>query len=520
MLKNGLSWRVFHSQKRATLGKLSALAALPWLNVLRAHAALAAAPRMALVVGNAAYPQAPLNNPGNDARALAAALRSLGFTVDMRLDSSRQQMDDAIGAFCDRAASAQWAALFYFAGHGIQIDWRNYLLPVDMRLTRADDVARQAVDLGTLLDGLGKAHSSTNIVILDACRDNPFGSTGKTGAGLSQMDAPPRTLLAYATAPGNVASDGDGKNGLYTENLLKEIGRPDTRIEDVFKRVRLSVRQRSDGRQIPWESTSLEDDFYFVAPVDMHKPTQSELDAQFAKDRDDWNEALQQRTAQAIFAYLKAHPNGQYSEIAQAALDRTLAERGEERVRIQTSPENPYSHGSFDAGVMRIGDRFTYRVINRLNGHERALTQTVTRIAGGMVEFNHGAFMTDLLGNLLRSVEGAHYDDNQVFPHDYAVGKEWSTRFGVVQPDGTHDAVSFDCKVVSRDAIEVPAGRYDAFHVELSGWRLYHPAQRMRRYWMAPDKVPRFVAIETIDRAHHGRITRDERRELLSFVPG
>lgn len=508
----------FRPQKRVTLGKLSALAALQWLTVLPVHAALTAAPRVALVIGNAAYPRAPLNNPGNDARALAAALRAVGFAVDMRMDCSRYQMDVAIGAFCDKVAQARSVALFYFAGHGVQVDWRNYLLPVDMQLAHADDLARQSVDLGTLLDRLGQAHSPSNIVILDACRDNPFGSAGKTGAGLSQMDAPPRTLLAYATAPGNVASDGDGMNGLYTENLLKELGRPGARIEDMFKRVRLSVRLRSHGRQIPWESTSLEDDFYFVPPVVAHKPTQSDLDAQFAKDRDDWNDAQRQGTAQAIFAYLKAHPNGHYCEIAQAALDRALAEQGEIRVRIQTSSENPYSHGSSDAGTMRVGDRYTYRVIDRINGHERAVTQTVTRISGGMVEFNNGAFVTDQLGNLRRSFEGAQIDDNQVFPSAYMVGKEWVTRFALVQPDGTHDALSFDCKIVSREAIDVPAGHYDTFHVEVTGWRLYRPARRMRRYWMSPDKVPRFIAIETIDLAHNGRVMKNERRELLSFV--
>ncbi|MBK8889535.1 MAG: caspase family protein [Dechloromonas sp.] len=146
--------------------------------------------------------------------------------------------------------------LFYFAGHGLQLDWRNFLVPVDVRLDQADDVPRQTVDLGNLLNSLGRAGNAMNIVVLDACRDNPFGSEHKTGRGLSQMDAPISTLLAYATAPGNVASDGTGKNGLSTENFLKEMVAPEARIEDVFKRVRLAVRRSSQGQQIPWESTS------------------------------------------------------------------------------------------------------------------------------------------------------------------------------------------------------------------------------------------------------------------------
>jgi uncharacterized caspase-like protein len=170
----------------------------------------------------------------------------------------------------------------------LQLEWRNYLLPVDARISRAADVAPNATDLAVLLAGLQRAGNPMNIVILDACRDNPFEIEGRTGKGLSQMDAPVGTLLAYATAPGNTASDGDGDNGLYTEHLLREMPAPDAKIEDVFKRVRLGVRRASGGRQIPWESTSLEEDFYFVPRAAPKPLTKEEIDRRYAEELAAW----------------------------------------------------------------------------------------------------------------------------------------------------------------------------------------------------------------------------------------
>lgn len=220
--------------------------------------------RIALVIGNAAYPgSAALANPVNDATAMSAALRRLGFGVLTVQDGSRAQMLDAVTRMRDQLRGKRGVGLFYYAGHGLQLDWRNYMVPVDARLGAAGDVPGQTLDVEAVISAFKEAGNRTNIVVLDACRDNPFGGTS-SGKGLAQMDAPPGTLLAYATAPGNVAEDGVGAaNGLYTGYLVQELARPAVRIEDVFKRVRLQVRQQSKGRQIPWESTSLEEDFYF-----------------------------------------------------------------------------------------------------------------------------------------------------------------------------------------------------------------------------------------------------------------
>ena len=232
-----------------------------------ARRSLLGLPRYALVIGNARYREAPLRNPANDANAIAAELKGLGFEVAQALDAGRSAMIEAIEAYGSSLGRERAIGLFYFAGHGVQLAWRNYLVPVDAVIDSPDDVRSRAVDLSALLERLVRAKNPMNVIILDACRDNPFGSR-LTGAqrGLSQFDAPLGSLLAYSTAPGNVAGDGDGEHGIYTENLLRELKVPEAKIEDVFKRVRLNVRRRTRGQQIPWESTSLEEDFYFVPP--------------------------------------------------------------------------------------------------------------------------------------------------------------------------------------------------------------------------------------------------------------
>jgi len=237
--------------------------------------ALAGEPRHALVIGNASYATAPLINSANDAAAVAKVLEKAGFKVELRLNASQKQMQDAVTDFGDRLR-AGGAGLFYFAGHGVQIKGRNFMLPVGTDIKREDEVPYKAVDVQQVLDKMDTAKNRINMVVLDACRDNPFARSSRSGAGgLSQVDAPIGSLIAFATAPGSVASDGSSTNGLYTQHLLANIERPGTPIEEVFKRVRLGVRLDSNGTQVPWESTSLEGDFYFfpAAPGAKGGPT-------------------------------------------------------------------------------------------------------------------------------------------------------------------------------------------------------------------------------------------------------
>jgi uncharacterized caspase-like protein len=228
---------------------------------------LVRATKQALVMGNSRYKLAPLKNPVNDANGMAEALKGAGFGVTVALELNQSAMQDAIQAYTDSLARTKSIGLFYFAGHGAQLAWRNYLIPVDAEIGDIHELRERGVDVNSLIEGIRKAGNPMNMIILDACRDNPFGSVRRLDQkGLSQLDAPPGTLLAYATAPGNTAIDGEGAHGLYTEHLLKEVRVPEAKVEDVFKRVRLGVRRRSNGLQIPWESTSLEEDFYFVPP--------------------------------------------------------------------------------------------------------------------------------------------------------------------------------------------------------------------------------------------------------------
>ena len=219
--------------------------------------------RIALVIGNAAYKEGPLRNSVNDADDMAAALRRQGFEVILRENASLAQMEAAVDEFWQRLKQGG-TGLFYFAGHGLQVNGRNYLVPVDARLQAEQDAKYKCLDAGLLLGRMENAGNDLNIIILDACRNNPFARSFRSGAaGLAKMDAPQGSLIAYATAPDSVAADGTGRNGLYTEKLLKAMETPGLPLERMFKRVRDEVMSATKDKQVPWESTSLRGNFSF-----------------------------------------------------------------------------------------------------------------------------------------------------------------------------------------------------------------------------------------------------------------
>ena len=225
--------------------------------------------RLALVIGNANYKNSnALRNPINDAEAITSALKELGFTVLKYLNADLKTMKMAMDEFGERLQKYN-VGLFYYAGHGMQVKGNNYLIPVDASLKVEQDVDYDCIDAGRLLGKMEAAGSNTNIVILDACRDNPFSrswmvrSTRQGEEGLAFMNAPSGTIIAYATAPGRIAADGTGRNGIYTEAILKYIKAPSIPIEDFFKNVRNEVENKTNRTQTPWESTSLKGNFYF-----------------------------------------------------------------------------------------------------------------------------------------------------------------------------------------------------------------------------------------------------------------
>jgi hypothetical protein len=241
---------------------------IPAAVLLGAHSA-SAENRLALVIGQSAYRSVPaLPNPANDARAVTQLLTDSGFEVSTAADLSQGQMREAVSEFAGKVAAkgADTVALVFYAGHGLQIDGENFLVPVDIDPKREADIPIQAVRLNDILNTLTSVPSKMRILMLDACRNNPFPDLKTAGSGLAIVDAKvgaPGTFLSFSTSPGAVAEDGSGSNSPYTNALLAAGKEQNIPIEETFKRVRLAVNKVTEGRQTPWDSSSLTEDFRF-----------------------------------------------------------------------------------------------------------------------------------------------------------------------------------------------------------------------------------------------------------------
>ena len=227
--------------------------------------------RIALVIGNANYANAgSLANPINDSKAMASTLKTLGFKVLEYADLDKAGMQRAVDEFGNLLNDFD-VSLFFYAGHGIQVNGNNYLIPVDARISSKNDVEYNSIDAGRVLSKMEDTQSKANIIILDACRNNPFERSWTRavkvnggGSGLAFMSAPSGSIIAYSTSPGNTAADGEsGTNGVYTAALLEHMKTPNIPIEEMFKRVRVTVEQKTNKRQVSWESTSLKGNFFF-----------------------------------------------------------------------------------------------------------------------------------------------------------------------------------------------------------------------------------------------------------------
>ncbi len=221
--------------------------------------------RVALVVGNANYKVRPLKNSRNDADDVSRSLKTTGFEVIDLRDATLPQMRTAVRQFGDRLINND-VGLVYYSGHGVEVKGRNYFIPVNADIQREDEIADQGLDVSLILEKMSTAGKGVNILIVDACRDDPFGRSFRSSSrGLANMDAPRGTIIAYATSPGKVASDGDPRerNSPYTKHLVKAMQSPNKPIEQVFKEVRRSVQDETKNQQTPWENTSLSGDFFF-----------------------------------------------------------------------------------------------------------------------------------------------------------------------------------------------------------------------------------------------------------------
>jgi hypothetical protein len=280
--------------------------------------------RLALVIGNSDYQHtSPLRNPANDARAMSQTLLELGFEVTALVDADQRQMEEATRQFGKDLRDQKGVGLFYYAGHGMQVDGENYLLPVDIDPSNEIDVRYDAFPVGKLLGQMQVAENGMNIVVLDACRNNPFKRSFRTASqGLAQVIAPTGTFISYATAPGSVAADGEGQNGLFTEKLLQHMVTPGLGLEKVFKRVRADVQRDSNSQQVPWDSSSVTGDFFFVpagstaqlsSPVAPNRPSQDLSSQAWKLIEDSDNPAVFQ-------AFIRKFPNSPERELAELKL--------------------------------------------------------------------------------------------------------------------------------------------------------------------------------------------------------
>jgi uncharacterized caspase-like protein/membrane-associated protease RseP (regulator of RpoE activity) len=257
--------------------------------------------RVALVIGNGNYKAGPLQNPAHDAEDFSGVLRTLGFVVQTKTNVNQREMEEAVNRFIQEIQNGD-VALFYFSGHGIQIRGENYLIPLGDSIQSEADVRYKTVNAGLVLAKMEESRNRANIVILDACRNNPFkGFFRSPGAGLSKMDAPKGTFIAYATSPDSVAADGTGRNSPYTKHLMEALKVKDLPIEQAFKLVARGVNRETAGQQTPWTLSSLLDDFY----CNPSSPASSVVKPSDAGERADDREIARLREAQRVAALEK-----------------------------------------------------------------------------------------------------------------------------------------------------------------------------------------------------------------------
>jgi hypothetical protein len=280
---------------------------------------------VALLIGNNNYGSVPLRNAVNDARDLAKILREMGFKVILKEDTTRPVMVDALKEF-GAAIEGASVAMFFYAGHGMQFKDQNYLLPIDAAMGSEEDVTLFALNMQQVFDRMERAKTKTNILILDACRENPFASSFRVSSGgLAQMNAPSGTLIAYSTAPGSVAADGFGRNGTYTKHLLNNISAPDLPVEIMFKRVREGVELETLRKQTPWDASSLKGDFAFNTtserPAARPGAGGPSADMTLTMERVFWESAKESNRVDDLQAYLEKYPSGTFSSLAKNRLE-------------------------------------------------------------------------------------------------------------------------------------------------------------------------------------------------------
>jgi hypothetical protein len=374
------------------------VAALATAFLLGTHAA-PAENRVALVIGQSAYRAVPpLPNPANDAKMMIELLTAAGFDVTAAPDVSQSEMRKAIGDFADKlnAEGPDTVALVYYAGHGLQVDGENFLLPIDVSAQHEADIPLQGVRLNDLLNSLVAVPSKIRIIMLDSCRDNPFPELERTiGKGLAIVDTKAGSagsFISFSTSPGAVAEDGAGTDSPYTTALLVAAREPGLTIEQALKRVRLSVNQATSGRQTPWDSSSLTTDFFFFpGPGDArNSTTKGERTVQ------GWRRELQTRQPQAAYDLVIGEDTVEAYEAFVALFAdppfgprvRALLDRRREMVawNVAVTINTPVSYGAFlahypNSDFAATARKLIERVRNRLQVADASLAPVALALA-------------------------------------------------------------------------------------------------------------------------------------------
>ncbi len=349
------------TRERARVSAICALLLLLCAGLLSARPGIAFAEgRQALVIGNGAYAIAPLANPRQDAESIAQALKTVGFQVTLVTDANQQAMRRAVIDFGRKLRATDSVGLLYYAGHGVQVDGENFLIPIGADIKAQEEVPVEGINLNEVLKTMARQETRINIIILDACRNNPFAASSRsTGGGLAQVLAPTGTLIAFATAPGQVALDGEGQHSPYSLALAQAIPQPGIVLEEVFRRTRRQVLAATANKQTPWEHSSLTGEFFFRPKTAEPESSSRTADAGGLSEAQveevrAWDRIKDSRDPETLRRHLAAYPSGLFADVVRARLDRGAAPASNENGAIAGWIGNIFGTTSPDAEAETI----------------------------------------------------------------------------------------------------------------------------------------------------------------------
>jgi len=315
------------------------------------------AQRMALVIGNGSYSESPLKNPVNDATDISKALKRLNFNVTTITNANQRKMFKAIKKF-GKSLNKNDVGLFYFAGHGMQVQGRNYLIPIGSNIEDEDELQFSAINAATVLAKMESAGNGLNIIMLDACRNNPFARSFRSSSrGLARMPTPTGSMLIYATGPSAVASDGDGRNGLFTQSLLKYIETKNIPLQEVILRTRAEVAKQSKNKQVPWSSSSMMQSFYFnqsstsalIVQPQVRVPPQMAMGGEYAM----WQLVRNSKSIDELQVFIAQFPKSHFVALANKRiklLENQSHPQNQSQPQSQPQHQSPSQDQTYTAG--------------------------------------------------------------------------------------------------------------------------------------------------------------------------